>query len=137
MTTRRSGAGLRRAWWPALLACALAACSGDGPPADVAFTVEVTPQPPHVGTATVEARLATAGGAPVEGATLHVEGNMSHAGMVPELAEAVEVQPGLYRAELELSMGGDWLLLLTADLPGGGSAEHVHELFGVRAERGP
>lgn len=61
----------------------------------------------------------TQNGAPVSGALLEVEGNMTHAGMEPLFASAEEVAPGDYRAPLEWTMGGEWLLTIRGTLPDG------------------
>jgi hypothetical protein len=51
--------------------------------------------------------------------------------MVPVFATASEVTPGEYRAELEFTMGGDWFILVRADLPDGRSMERMVEVPGV------
>jgi hypothetical protein len=56
---------------------------------------------------------------------------MSHAGMVPVLALARETTPGRYQAELELTMVGDWFMLVRADLPDGRSMERKIDVPGV------
>lgn len=56
---------------------------------------------------------------PVTGAKVSVEGNMAHPGMVPVFGTATETQPGQYEAPLTLTMGGDWVLIVTARLPDG------------------
>jgi hypothetical protein len=48
---------------------------------------------------------------------MKLEGNMSHAGMVPVFSEAKEIEPGRYLTTLELSMAGDWHVLVTVTLP--------------------
>jgi hypothetical protein len=70
---------------------------------------------------------------PISGATMELEGNMNHAGMVPVLAQATEVAPGQYRANLEFTMAGDWFILVRADLPDGRSMEHRADLAGLDA----
>ncbi|MGD8399068.1 MAG: FixH family protein [Anaerolineae bacterium] len=102
----------------------LAACARGGrdlPDVDVALTIE--PSPPRVGLATVTVALADATGAPITGADVELEGNMSHAGMVPVFGDAREVAPGRYEADLEFTMGGDWFILVRATLPDGRSLE--------------
>jgi hypothetical protein len=42
------------------------------------------------------------------------------------------VSPGTYEAPLELTMGGDWFLLIDATLPDGGSFHRQMDLPGVR-----
>ena len=136
-TRTRRGAAFRGAAAALGLALLAAACgrSPESAP-EVDFAVVVTPRPPSVGPTAVEVRLTGADGAPIEGARVHVEGNMDHAGMVPEMADAAEVEPGLYRADIDLTMGGDWFLLLRAEFEDGRSQEQVHRLPGVETERG-
>jgi hypothetical protein len=67
----------------------------------------------------------------VAGAQITLEGNMSHAGMVPVFVEAREVEPGSYRATMDLSMGGDWVVLVHITLPDGRKLERQFEIKGV------
>jgi len=94
-------------------------------------TAEITPQPPRVGQATITLRVTGASGQPVTGARVALEGNMSHAGMAPVFAEAMEVEPGRYRANMELTMAGDWIILVHVTLPGGEKVERQFEVKGV------
>jgi hypothetical protein len=71
-------------------------------------------------------------GRPLRGAAVRLEGNMSHAGMRPVFGTAREVAPGTYEAPLELTMGGDWFLLIDAKLPEGGTLRRQVDLPGVR-----
>ncbi len=95
------------------------------------MNLAVAPVPPVVGPATVTITLQGADGQPVAGAEIELEGNMSHAGMVPIFATAREVAPGRYVADLELSMAGDWFILVDATLPDGRSLEQKIDLPGV------
>jgi hypothetical protein len=98
---------------------------------DVGLDLVIEPQPPQIGPATVTVTLTDAAGQPLSGATVELEGNMSHAGMVPVLASASEEAPGRYRAALEFTMGGDWFILVRADLPDGRSLERTVDVPGV------
>ncbi|HEX7183675.1 MAG TPA: FixH family protein [Thermoanaerobaculia bacterium] len=135
----RGRGGLRR---PLLgLALGLAACMGtagcrqpapDAPEIALAWTV--SPAPPTVGAATFALTLTDeATGQPVQGAKVRLEGNMSHAGMKPVFSTAREVDPGRYRAPLELTMAGDWLILIDATLRDGRTLRRQAELPGVGA----
>ena len=92
--------------------------------ADLTLAHEVSPQPPRVGPATITLKA-------VAGAQITLEGNMSHAGMVPVLAEAREVEPGSYRATMDLSMAGDWIVLVHITLPDGRKLERQFDIKGV------
>ena len=56
----------------------------------------------------------------VSGAEIEVVGDMTHAGMVPVIAEATETEAGLYTAsDFEFTMAGDWIITAEIDLPNG------------------
>ncbi|HWY87265.1 MAG TPA: FixH family protein [Gemmataceae bacterium] len=86
---------------------------------DVNLRLVIQPDPPRVGPALTTVQLTDTGGAPVKGATLRLEGNMSHAGMKPSFASAREVEPGKYEATLDITMGGDWFVLISGTLADG------------------
>jgi hypothetical protein len=124
-------------WLGSLAILALAGCQGEEAGLDdVVVELTVLPDPPYVGPATVVVTLADDQGAPIEGATLLLEGNMTHAGMVPSFADASEVSPGRYEAVLDLTMGGDWYILVQGKLPDGRALEHIADLPGVKSPIG-
>lgn len=96
---------------------------------------EVTPRPPRVGTATITLSVADGAGRAVSGADVRLEGNMSHAGMSPVFGEATESEPGRYRAALDFTMAGDWVVLVHVTLPDGSKVERQFDVKGVRTER--
>jgi hypothetical protein len=100
---------------------------------DVGVELVIEPEPPQLGPATLTVRLTDASGQPLAGAAIELEGDMSHAGMAPVLATATEVAPGQYQAHLEFTMGGDWFILVHADLPDGRSLERQIDVPGVDA----
>ena len=110
-----------------LQGCRLRTGSSD----DLILKHEISPQPARVGQVAITLRLTDARGTPVTGALLKLEGNMSHAGMTPVFAEAIETGDGRYRASLQLSMAGDWVVLVHATLPDGRKLEHQFEINGV------
>jgi hypothetical protein len=61
-------------------------------------------------------------GTPIDNATVSVKGDMSHAGMVPVLAEAANGENGIYEMPFEWTMGGDWIVTVEVTLPDGRSA---------------
>jgi len=95
------------------------------------MTHEVSPQPPRVGRVVVALRLMSASRKPVAGAQIKLEGNMSHAGMSPVFADTLEVVPGEYRANMDLSMAGDWVILVHLTLRDGTKLERQFEIKGV------
>jgi hypothetical protein len=111
---------------------ALAACGrGASDLPDVTVELSVAPEPPQIGPATITVSLRGADNEPLTGASVQLEGNMSHAGMVPVFAQAMETAPGLYEANLEFTMGGDWFILVQAILADGRSMERKVDLPGV------
>ena len=113
----------------------IAACHKAGESAPViTIESEIAPQPARVGVATITLRLADGSAKPVTGARIALEGNMSHAGMGPAFSNAKEIAPGRYQAPLELSMGGDWVVLVHLTLSDGRKLERQFEIKGVRSE---
>lgn len=118
-----------------LVACLLAAgCSRTASTADdVRVEWDVSPAPPVVGQATVDLRIVDEAGRPVSGATLRLEGHMTHPGMAPVPAPVREAAPGRYEASLPFSMAGDWVLLLSGELPDGRLLRERLDVSGVRS----
>jgi hypothetical protein len=87
----------------------------------VGIELEVQPAPPRVGPATLIISLADQQGQPIKEATLAVEGNMTHAGMVPVMATVTTGEEGRYTVPFEWSMGGDWIVTVQATLADGRS----------------
>ena len=69
---------------------------------------------------------------PVTGAHLRLEGLMSHPGMAPVSAAVVERGTGEYEAPLQFTMAGDWILIVTGELPDGMPFKKQIEISGVR-----
>lgn len=118
-----------------VLGCALLmfGCSQRGTtPALVTIEHEISPQPARVGVATITFKLADALGSPITRAKVAVEADMSHAGMSPVFADALEDQPGRYQARVKFEMAGDWILLLHVTLASGQTLERQ---IGIRAFR--
>jgi hypothetical protein len=95
---------------------------------------EVLPQPARVGQVEIRLRLRDASRKPLTGAEIKLEGNMSHAGMPPVFANTLEVAPGDYRAKMELSMAGDWVVLVHVNLRDGAKLERQFEMTVLNAE---
>jgi hypothetical protein len=134
----RSTAGARLLRIPPLLLVAVAiAASGCRPPApagDVTLSWMLEPTPPAVGPARLTLQISDAGGGPARGAVLRVEGHMTHPGMAPTLSTAVERGDGVYEADLEFTMRGDWILLVSGPLPDGAAIQHRIDVPGVGAD---
>jgi hypothetical protein len=50
---------------------------------------------------------------------MRLEAHMSHPGMAPAVADAVERGSGVYDMPFRFTMAGDWVLLVSATLPHG------------------
>jgi hypothetical protein len=84
------------------------------------ITIELKPgYSAQVGETTLTVILTDAQGAPVEGATVRIRGDMNHAGMVPVNAETGESSGGEYTVPFEWTMGGDWIVTVEATLADG------------------
>ncbi len=79
--------------------------------------------PPGVGKYTLHVRVFDGDDNPINDAQVSVKGDMTHAGMVPVLAEATEGDKGLYKVPFEWTMGGDWIVTVQVTLPDGTIAE--------------
>ncbi len=130
--TRRASAGA----WLALALAALPACSPPGEDTgatDVKVSLATEPSPAATGPAKLLLTLADASGAPLPGASLRVEASMNHAGMAPALAQAADLGEGRYAAQVDLSMGGDWYVLVDGTLADGRTLHRKLDLPGVRS----
>jgi hypothetical protein len=103
-------------------------------PPDLVVEHEITPQPAKVGAAKITLKLSDSGGTPYQGARVRLEGNMSHPGMRPIFSEAREIGPGRYEAPIEITMGGDWIILVHITLEEGRKHQHQFEINGVQSE---
>jgi hypothetical protein len=99
----------------------------------VELSWSLAPQPPTAGPVRLSLTLTERATAePVTGASIRLEANMSHPGMRPVLCAAGEVAPGRYVAPFELTMAGDWFLLIDASLRDGRTLRRQLPLPGVR-----
>lgn len=102
---------------PILLGCRGEVDTGDS---GLSLGVAISPTPPAVGPARLIITLEDSTGAPLEGAVIVVEGNMSHAGMAPVVDTAQAEDPGRYGVSaFGFTMAGDWILTVHASLPDG------------------
>jgi hypothetical protein len=72
----------------------------------VTFTTE--PAPPNQGAGAVIVTIKDKQGQGIDAERVSIEANMSHAGMMPESADATSGASGAYRLPLNWSMGGSW-----------------------------
>jgi hypothetical protein len=87
-----------------------------------------------MGPATVTLNLSDKAGAPVSGAKITLEGNMTHPGMPPVVSQAQEIDGGQYRGPLDFKMGGDWVITVRITLADGKVVTRDFEVSKVRPE---
>ncbi len=97
--------------------------------------VSVSPDPATVGDAEIILQVLDTDGNLLEGATIEVEGNMTHAGMQPVIVETEALGEGKYATkDFKFTMGGDWVIIVRAALADGATAEQRIDLEGVLGE---
>jgi len=127
---RRLRAGL-------LAFCVLAATCGSRP-ADVTVAWTIEPMPPAAAaTTTVRVTLASSQGTPVTGAKLRLDAHMTHPGMAPVTSEVIELAGGAYQSRIRLSMPGDWVFVVTGELPDGHRLTKELQVPAVRSAETP
>jgi hypothetical protein len=95
----------------------------------------IDPSPPTAGTPLVaRIRLRDRSQAPIIGAKLRLEGQMSHPGMAPVVAELTDRGDGEYEAQMQLTMAGDWILVVSGQLRDGTRIVKQIDLAGVRPD---
>ncbi|MBI5670939.1 MAG: FixH family protein [Chloroflexi bacterium] len=117
-----------------LLSVLLAACGTrvavQPTPVNVSIAVRAESEPLAVGATTLLVSLTDSSGRPIDGATLRVHGDMDHAGMVSVDREVKDSANGEYRVPFEWTMGGGWIVTVTAQLPdNGGEISKTVEFF--------
>jgi hypothetical protein len=84
--------------------------------------------PPPVGKGIISVRAVDNNGAPIDNAHLAFKADMSHAGMVPVVAETDESRAGVYSVPFEWTMAGDWILTVDMELADGSIATEEFEV---------
>jgi len=100
---------------------------------DISIESSMTPQPVRSGMETISIQLTNPSHELVAGAHVQVEGDMSHPGMAPVFADARETSPGNYKATLDFTMGGDWVVLFHITLSDGSKVERQMDVNGVES----
>lgn len=101
---------------------------------DIQMEWEINPDPPTIGKATLSITLRDSTNQLLTDANINVEGNMSHPGMQPVIAETEEIEPGVYAAPIEFTMGGDWYFIIESTLPDDRTFERQINITGVSSE---
>lgn len=115
--------------------CFITGCqSSEDTASDIQLEWEITPNPPSVGEATLSITLRDSLNQLLTGADVNIEGNMSHPGMQPVIAEAEEIDPGVYSTPIQFTMGGDWFFIIKSTLPDNRALERQINVNGVSSE---
>jgi hypothetical protein len=106
------------------LSISLASCGGVNqrqrlPQSKVNMRFEVDPNPPAVGPSHLTIVLTDGNGLPIDGANVEIKADMSHDGMQPLRAKTRTGADGTYETPFKWTMGGDWVMTVTAALPDG------------------
>ena len=97
--------------------------------ADVVISLTAIPFPPHIGQTRLVVQVADSSGRPIDDAQLAIKGDMTHAGMVPVLAEVDGGgQDGVYEIPFEWTMAGDWVVTVDLRLRDGATARQRFDL---------
>jgi len=83
---------------------------------------------------TLTLRITDLSGTAVSGAQVTLEGEMSHAGMVPVFADANEIEPGRYQSIMKLSMPGDWRVIVHVTRSGNRKEDTEFDIKGVEPQ---
>lgn len=83
---------------------------------------------PPVGRGPVVIEVNDLAGNPVDNAQVTVRGDMAHAGMVPVITKAVNLGGNTYRALMDWTMAGDWIVTVEVKLADGQIARQRFDL---------
>ena len=93
--------------------------TGQEQDSEVSIELTVEPAQPAAGPTQLIITLTDQNGQPIDNAVLEIEGNMTHAGMVPVFAQTTDGENGRYVVPFEWTMGGDWTLTVDVLLEDG------------------
>jgi len=97
--------------------------------ADVQIKLAPIPFPAIIGDSRLVVQIADDTGSPIDDAHMAVKGSMSHAGMVPVLADVEGGgKDGVYNVPFEWTMAGDWIVTVDVRLPDGTVAEEQFDI---------
>ncbi len=96
--------------------------------ANVQIELTTEPAPPQTGEGLLLITIANPDGSPADVARVEVRGDMNHAGMQPVFSGVDLAEDGVYRVPFQWTMGGDWLLDVTALLADDTSASQRFEI---------
>jgi hypothetical protein len=92
------------------------------------MSLDVEPDPPTVGEATLIFTIREEQGPLIGDASVKVQGDMNHAGMQPVFGEVDSSIDGLYRIPFEWTMAGEWILTVTVTFADGSDTQATFDL---------
>lgn len=102
---------------------------------DLQISLTAVPFPAVIGPARLVIRVQDSAGNPLDDAVLSIKGDMTHAGMTPELVELQGGgEAGYYNVPFEWTMGGDWIVTVEATLADGRTARQRFEMAVLTAD---
>lgn len=114
-----------------LILVALAGCRQSAQPTPESpglnITVAVEPEPAQVGESVLVITIRDRRDAPAAGVAVEARGDMNHAGMVPVIGSGETDAEGVVRVPFEWTMGGDWIVTVTAALADGTSVSQTFD----------
>lgn len=111
-----------------LVGCRESAQPTAAPAVDVEIDLTVDPAPPTVGETLLVVTVTREDGSPINDAIIAVVGDMNHAGMQPVNGATDTADEGVYRVPFEWTMGGDWIVTVTATLRNGTTITETFDL---------
>ncbi|MEX1019240.1 MAG: FixH family protein [Litorilinea sp.] len=105
----------------------------DAPASEATLQVSLLPPDQQEG-GTLAVRVQRGDGTPITDASVRLEGDMNHAGMIPVIsAPTSHTVDGIYRVPFEFSMLGDWIISVFVTTADGHEYQEQIEI-GVRQE---
>lgn len=99
-----------------------------GAEAGVNIEMEAMGDEQAVGETMLTITLTDANGEPINDASLNIQGDMTHGGMVPVIRDVEGGEDGVYTVPFEWTMGGDWIVTVLAVLSDGTEVEENFDL---------
>ena len=99
-------------------ACARRSSVGDQA-TDLNVQLTFEPDPPAVGEGIIQIRVTDSRGQVINGLSIQLKGDMTHAGMTPVFGISTPEGDDSYSVPFEWTMAGDWVLQLVAELQDG------------------
>jgi hypothetical protein len=112
-----------------LIGSGCARASREANSAAVQVNLTAIPFPPYIGQTRLVIQVADDQGRPIDDAHLAIKGDMTHAGMIPVLAEVTGgTSDGVYEIPFEWTMAGDWVVTVDLLLPDGSTTRQRFDL---------